>query len=173
MKKNVETSIDRDRLSEVSRKAIENIMDKLKKEVWNDPMLMQTYQRVIESDRVSMLIEFLVGIIIVQSKSIRKLQTRLLQVERGLAIKEVLFPENMNIPIHECDNIDDCVEKINKMIKKVHEMKKAHPEDRLGITYNFGSVLNGYREGDLSFNEAKAAIEEICQKKNNTTKESK
>ena len=173
MKKNVESSIDRDRLSEVSRNALKNIIEKLKKEVWNDPMLMQTYQRVIESDRVSMLIEFLIGVILIQSNDVRKLHARFLQVERGLAIKEVLFPENMNIPIDECNNIEDCIEKINKMIKKVYEMKKAHPEDRLGITYDFGSVLNGYREGDLSFNEAKAAIEEICKKKNNTIKESK
>lgn len=38
--------------------------------------------------------------------------------------------------------------------KALREHKTAHPEEKLGFWNSPGSILNAYREGDLSFNEA-------------------
>lgn len=51
-------------------------------------------------------------------------------------------------------NLAEKIRQINSLIQEVREYKTAHPEERLGYyERNVGSLLNAYREGDLSFDD--------------------
>ena len=43
---------------------------------------------------------------------------------------------------------------LNRIFKEIQADKAAHPETKVGYCYSVGSILNAYREGDLSFEEA-------------------
>lgn len=46
------------------------------------------------------------------------------------------------------------VGQLNTIFKEVQEYKRRHPEKRNGYYPNvYGSLLNAYREGDLTFDE--------------------
>lgn len=42
---------------------------------------------------------------------------------------------------------------LNALFKQIQSDKAANPETKLGYYYSVGSILNAYREGDLSFDE--------------------
>lgn len=42
---------------------------------------------------------------------------------------------------------------LNSLFKEIQADKVAHPETKLGYYLTVGSILNAYREGDLSFEE--------------------
>ena len=51
------------------------------------------------------------------------------------------------------------VSQLNNLFTEIQSYKREHPEQRLGYyEQSIGSILNAYREGDLSFDEAIAAI---------------
>jgi len=51
------------------------------------------------------------------------------------------------------------VSQLNNLFTEIQSYKREHPEQRLGYyEQSIGSILNAYREGDLSFDEAVAAI---------------
>jgi hypothetical protein len=43
---------------------------------------------------------------------------------------------------------------LNRIFKEIQADKAAHPETKVGYYYSVPSILNAYREGDLSFDEA-------------------
>lgn len=42
---------------------------------------------------------------------------------------------------------------LNRLFKEIQSDKQAHPETKLGYYYSVPSILNAYREGDLTFQE--------------------
>ena len=51
-------------------------------------------------------------------------------------------------------NLSATIDQINTSILEVRAVKSTHPELKLGLYEgNVGSLLNAYREGDLSFDE--------------------
>jgi len=54
----------------------------------------------------------------------------------------------------------DMVTAINDSIRKVRDHKAEHPELKKAFCVNYGSILNAYREGDLTFAEA---VNELSQ----------
>jgi hypothetical protein len=50
-----------------------------------------------------------------------------------------------------CDFIVDAM-------AELQALKRVYPELKVGVTNDAGSILNGYREGDLTFEEAKALL---------------
>lgn len=52
------------------------------------------------------------------------------------------------------------VEQLNRLFKEIQAYKEAHREQRIGYyTLSLGSILNAYREGDISFDETINAIQ--------------
>ena len=43
-------------------------------------------------------------------------------------------------------------------MEDLRRLKDENPESKLGVSHNPGSILNGYREGDLTFSDAKEMI---------------
>lgn len=58
----------------------------------------------------------------------------------------------------ECDEL---VETINKTIKIVRNAKHRHPEWRSYYYQDYGSILNAYREGDINFDQAVKAFQQV------------
>lgn len=52
------------------------------------------------------------------------------------------------------DVTQELVTAMNAAHKALRDHKTEHPEEKLGSWNSPGSILNAYREGDLSFNEA-------------------
>jgi hypothetical protein len=53
------------------------------------------------------------------------------------------------------ESITDKVDRLNELHQEIQKYKAEHPEEKLGYWQNTpGSILNAYREGDLSFDEA-------------------
>ncbi len=62
--------------------------------------------------------------------------------------------------------IDSKVEMINKLMMDVRILKEEHPEHTCIMRSEPGSVLNAYREGDITFEHAKDMIENMaCSEK--------
>jgi hypothetical protein len=58
----------------------------------------------------------------------------------------------------------DAVEHICAVRQQIRDYKQEHPEARSGHYPTIpGSLLNAYNEGDLTFDEAVAAIEKMIQ----------
>ncbi len=51
-------------------------------------------------------------------------------------------------------SLDQAIRQINHTITVVRAYKVAHPETTLPHTHDPGSILNAYREGDISFAQA-------------------
>lgn len=51
------------------------------------------------------------------------------------------------------------IDQIHYLISEVRAFKVDHPEHRYGFYLNPGSILNAYREGDLSFDACVDALE--------------
>jgi hypothetical protein len=60
-------------------------------------------------------------------------------------------------------DIHDKVSQLNALLAEVQAYKNEHPETKLGFyTSSVGSVLNAYREGDVSFDDAVKYIKAAC-----------
>lgn len=55
--------------------------------------------------------------------------------------------------------VDALKDLIFKSIEELRTIKAAHPDFRVGVRNEPGSILNAYREGDVSFDQAKEMIE--------------
>ena len=55
------------------------------------------------------------------------------------------------------------VDLLNAALVTVRAWKMEHPEDCAGYNYNPGSILNAYREGDISFGEAQDRIGKLIE----------
>jgi hypothetical protein len=53
------------------------------------------------------------------------------------------------------------VETINAALFELREIKKRKPQFCVKVRDEPGSILNGYREGDISFDEAKERLERV------------
>jgi hypothetical protein len=61
--------------------------------------------------------------------------------------------------------VDRITKQIAELISKVRQMKRENPVLRLGFyNSNYGSLLNAYREGDLSFEEAVSYMQQITDR---------
>lgn len=59
---------------------------------------------------------------------------------------------------------DELCESIAAQIARLRDAKREDPELRVGFyAGNQGSILNAYREGDVSFDEAVALIEALAK----------
>lgn len=59
------------------------------------------------------------------------------------------------------DEIDSLLLAIKVMTDRLRDLKSANPELRCGYYLEPGSILNAYREGDLSFEAAKEALNSL------------
>jgi hypothetical protein len=50
------------------------------------------------------------------------------------------------------------VDQLNKLHAEIQSYKKEHPESRLGYWLGYDSLLNAYREGDISFDDCVEAM---------------
>ena len=50
--------------------------------------------------------------------------------------------------------IEEKIEKLNALHKKIMNYKRKHPKERLGFALSTGGILNAYREGDITFKKA-------------------
>lgn len=48
---------------------------------------------------------------------------------------------------------------LNALFKEIQSDKATHPESKLGHYLTVGSILNAYREGDLTFEECHELLE--------------
>ncbi len=55
------------------------------------------------------------------------------------------------------------IETINRLLQEVRAHKAAHADEKLAYCSGPGSILNAYREGDLTFDQAVAEIEQLGQ----------
>jgi len=55
--------------------------------------------------------------------------------------------------------LEEKLDLIQRTMEEVRGMKMATPSLRCAVQKNYGSILNGYREGDLTFQEAVNALE--------------
>ena len=73
------------------------------------------------------------------------------------------FHERSQVSIQE--QINKKVSELNTLLVEIRALKSVHPGCRLSFSpYLAGSILNAYREGDLNFDEAVRAIENLTQK---------
>lgn len=56
---------------------------------------------------------------------------------------------------------DGMAEQIFERIQELRQFKRANPSIRGAYSLNFGSILNAYREGDLTFEEATEACNRV------------
>ncbi len=49
-------------------------------------------------------------------------------------------------------------DQVDSNIIEIREIKNLHPKLKLGYKVSPGGILNAYREGDLTFNEAVAEL---------------
>ena len=62
--------------------------------------------------------------------------------------------------------MEEKVSQINKLMTEVRAMKAADEKLAVLVHSNSGSILNGYREGDITFDHAKTLIDTLsCQEK--------
>lgn len=59
------------------------------------------------------------------------------------------------------EQIDAKLLVIANLICEVRQLKEQYPEHRLGFQLSGGGILNAYREGDVSFDEAVRRISEL------------
>lgn len=57
--------------------------------------------------------------------------------------------------------VGELVETINAALFELREIKKRKPQFRVEVRDEPGSILNGYREGDITFDEAKERMERV------------
>ena len=57
--------------------------------------------------------------------------------------------------------VGELIETINAAIFELREIKKRKPQFRVAVGNEPGSILNGYREGDITFDEAKEMLERV------------
>lgn len=59
-------------------------------------------------------------------------------------------------------DIEEKVAQFNKLHKEIQSRKASYPENKTGYyPKNYGSLLNAYREGDLSFNECLELLSKV------------
>lgn len=61
--------------------------------------------------------------------------------------------------------LDRKIEQINSLIAEVRAYKDANPDSRCGYYLGYGSLLNAYREGDISFDDAVDLMEKVGGRK--------
>lgn len=62
------------------------------------------------------------------------------------------------------ETVQEKVKQINALIQEVMAMKKETPELKNGYyPSSYGSILNAYREGDLSFTQAVKALRKVSE----------
>jgi hypothetical protein len=67
------------------------------------------------------------------------------------------------MPINDSRTLQLKVNQLNDIFKDVQAYKQAHPEEKCGYyTQNYGSLLNAYREGDISFDECIELLKAIA-----------
>lgn len=57
--------------------------------------------------------------------------------------------------------VGELVETINAAMFELREIKKRKPQFRVAVRDEPGSILNAYREGDVTFDEAKEMLERV------------
>lgn len=55
--------------------------------------------------------------------------------------------------------VDELTNNINATLTELRELKKSYPEFRTSVCNNAGSILHGFREGDIDYKEAIALLE--------------
>lgn len=63
------------------------------------------------------------------------------------------------------------VHRLNRLHLEVEAFKQKHPEAKAAFRMTFGSLLNAYREGDISFDGCVAAMNKIAETPKGTTME--
>lgn len=63
------------------------------------------------------------------------------------------------------DEVDALALAIDLLMERLRALKAAHPELRCGYYSEPGSILNAYREGDLTFEAAKDALNSLREMK--------
>lgn len=58
--------------------------------------------------------------------------------------------------------INHCTEEIFHNMKTLRQLKQDTPRLKVAVTLEPGSILNGYREGDIDFNEAVKMIKDYA-----------
>ncbi len=78
---------------------------------------------------------------------------------------KTLISEESSFFVEEGQQAEDAEMKVEEktaqifaLLEEVRELKKTFPQLKNGYWLEAGSILNGYREGDLLFNEAKALL---------------
>lgn len=51
------------------------------------------------------------------------------------------------------------LKQLNTLFKEIQADKAAYPETKIGYYYSVPSILNAYREGDLSYDDACALLQ--------------
>ena len=64
----------------------------------------------------------------------------------------------------DAQRVNQLVVTVTNSITELRQIKRDNPELALGYTCSHGGILNAYREGDLTFNEAVAELESLCKK---------
>lgn len=62
------------------------------------------------------------------------------------------------------NNSQTLIDLINKSLRELQSVKSDFPELKIAYRLEFGSILNAYREGDLTFNEAVSEFSVSAQK---------
>ena len=57
--------------------------------------------------------------------------------------------------------VGELIETINAALFELREIKNRKPQFRVAVRDEPGSILNGYREGDVTFDEAKEMLERV------------
>lgn len=66
------------------------------------------------------------------------------------------------MPINDAKTLELKVRQLNEIFLDVQAYKAAHPEVRCGYyPQDYGSLLNAYREGDVSFEECIELLKQI------------
>ena len=56
--------------------------------------------------------------------------------------------------------VGELTDMINESLSELREIKKRKPQFKVSAKNEPGSILNAYREGDVSFEEAKTLLEQ-------------
>lgn len=59
---------------------------------------------------------------------------------------------------------------LNDAFEDLRNFKELNPNLKSGYKYECGSILNAYREGDISFSVAKIALQTVCKQDNKEIK---
>ena len=69
------------------------------------------------------------------------------------------------MPINDAKTLRLRLNQLNEIFTDVQAYKQAHPEERCGYyPRNYGSLLNAYREGDVTFDECVELLKAIPER---------